>query len=189
MPEPIQRLLELPSGYRSSAVARAVWQLDDQSRRLKAATAALRPAALEWQPAPGFSTLGMLLAHVAVAEAHMTAVLLEGREHSDVASVIGIRMEDDGMPLPSDGHPPAALANQGIEFFHSMLERARQRTRRVAQELTDADLDRRIVRHLEDGTTRIYNVDWALYHLVEHIAGHHAQVLQLMHLHDRRAGA
>lgn len=189
MPEPIQKILEVPKGYRSETVARYVWQLDDQTRRLIRATADLTPEALAWQAAPGCNTMGMLLTHIAVAEAHMAAVLLEGREHSDVPAVLGIAVEDDGLPLPPDGLPPPALAGKDIGYFHDLLRRAREETRRAAAGLAEADLDRRIVRQPGDGTTRHYNVDWSLYHIMEHLAGHHGQILQLKHLHGQLAGA
>jgi uncharacterized damage-inducible protein DinB len=189
MPEPIRKILEIPAGYLSQAVARYVWQLDDQTRRLIEATAGLTPEALAWQPAPGCNTMGMLLTHIAVSEAHMTAVLLEGRERSDVPGLLGLEVDDDGLPLPPDGLPPAALAGKDIAYFHGLMRRAREETRRVAAGLSDADLDRRIVRQPGDGTTRHYNVDWSLFHIAEHLAGHHAQILQLKHLHARLAGA
>ena len=127
--------------------------------------------------------MGMLFAHIAVAESHIAAIGLEGREDSDVRSVIGIRIEDDGLPLPKDGLPPPALAGRDIAYFHGLLRLARENTRKIAIGLGDSDLDRRIHRRPADGIAREYNVDWILYHLVEHLAGHHAQILQLEHLH------
>jgi uncharacterized damage-inducible protein DinB len=63
-----------------------------------------------------------------------------------------------------------------------MLERARAETHRVAKTLTEADLDRVIRRTPPDGTIREFNVAWVLYHLLEHEAGHRAQVGVLRHL-------
>src|SRR5688572_5085754 len=108
MAEIVQSLVEVPAGFRSAHVAHTLWQLEDLSRRLIEATRDLTPEDLEWQHGPGMNTIGMLLAHIAVAEVHLTAVGLEGREGSDVPAVIGIRIEDDGLPLPPDGRPPAA---------------------------------------------------------------------------------
>jgi hypothetical protein len=187
--ETIHRLIELPTGYASQTVARYVWQLDDQTRRLFEPSAWFTPEALEWQPGPGHNTMGMLFAHVAVAETHMAAVLLEGRADSDVRGVLGIGPDDDGLPLPADGLPPAVLADRTIEWYRDLVGSARAETKRVARGLTDADLDRRVTRHPEDGSTRIYNVDWSFYHIVEHLAGHRAQIHQLQHLYEERDGA
>ena len=189
MAEPIRKVLEVPEGFRSRLVARYVWQLDDQSRRLTEATRHLDPEALAWQHAPGVNTIGMLFAHVAVAEVHITAVLVEGRPTSDVPAVLGMTVEDDGLPLPADGLPPAGLAGRDVAWFHERMARAREYTRHAVAPLVDQDLDRIIVRRPADGIERVYNVEWGLYHLVEHLAGHHAQILQLAHLHRIAKGA
>ena len=189
MPDVIKTLLEIPGGYRSIHAARYVGQMDDQSRRLIEGTRDMTVDELGWQPAPGMNTAGMLLAHIAVAETHITAVGIEGLPTSDVPSVLGIQIEDDGLPLPASGHPPAALEGKDIAWFHGLLEKARANTKRVAIDLTDADLGRQIARNRPDGTPRILSVDWALYHILEHGAGHHGQILMLRHLcRTSRAG-
>ena len=177
-----------PAGFRSEPVARALWALDEQSRKLVADTRGLTPGELAWQPAPGTNTMGMLLAHIAVAEAHLTAIGLEALPDSDVRAVIGIGMEEEGLPLAAGAPPSPALAGQPVGFFHELLRRARENTRRVARELADADLVREVVRQRPDATTRVFDVGWVLYHMLEHEAGHHAQVNQLRHLRCALAG-
>lgn len=184
----IMTLFEAPVGYASTHVARYMWQLDEQSRRLLEDVGGAGALELQWQPAPGLNTIGMLLAHIAVAEAHLTAVGLERRETSDIRAVLGIAMEDDGLPLPGDGAPPEALRGRELPFFVELLRRARENTRRVALGLTDADLAMEVTRRRPDGTIRVFNVDWVLYHMLEHEAGHHAQVNLLRHLHRGSAG-
>jgi uncharacterized damage-inducible protein DinB len=170
------------SEYRSERAAFAMWSLDEQSRKLFDDTHALSPADLEWQPAPGTNTIGMLLAHIAVAEVHITSVALAGLPDSDVRSVIGIGMEEEGLPL-ADGAPPSpALAGRPIAWFHDLLAKARAHTQRVVRGLGDDDLTREIPRPRPDGGTRILDGGWALYHLLEHEAGHHFQINQLRHL-------
>ncbi len=183
MPETVQTVLEVPAGYRSTHVARYLWQMDDQSRRLVEATRDMTAEELGWQLAPGANTMGMLLAHIAVAEAHLAAVGLEGLPDSDVPAVIGIRIEDDGLPLPPDGRPPAVLESRDIAFFHRMLSEARANTRRVAERLADGDLGRQVARTRPDGVQRLFNVDWVLYHMLEHESGHFGQILLLRHLY------
>jgi hypothetical protein len=169
-------------GFRSARVAHAVWALDEQSRKLVADTGGLTPTELEWQPAPGMNSIGMLLAHIAVAEVHIGSVALAGQPTSDVRAVIGIGMEEEGLPL-ADGAPPSpALAGRPIAWFHDLLARARAHTRDVVRQLGDHDLEREIPRPQPDGGTRILDGGWALYHLLEHQAGHHFQINQLRHL-------
>ncbi|MEK7824216.1 MAG: DinB family protein, partial [Candidatus Eisenbacteria bacterium] len=95
----LQTLLETPPGFRSETVARFLWQLDEQRRALLDDTRGLTPQDLGWQPAPGMNTIGMLLAHIAYAENHLTQVGLEGKATSDTRAAIGITDEEEGLPL------------------------------------------------------------------------------------------
>jgi uncharacterized damage-inducible protein DinB len=180
----LETLLATPPGYASAAVARFMWQLEEQRRGLLEDTRALTPDDLAWQIAPGMNTMGMLLAHTAYAEAHLTQVGLAGEAVGHAHDVVGISEAEEGLPLPPGGRPPAALAGRDIAYFHAMLEQARVRTREVARGLTDADLERRVTRSRPDGTGRVFNPGWVLYHLIEHEAGHHAQINLLRHLRD-----
>ena len=188
MSDTLQTLLEAPAGFRSDAVARFLWQLDEQRRALLDDTRGLTPAALAWQPAPGMNSIGMLLAHITYAESHLAQVGLEGKASSDTVSAIGLGVEEEGLPLAEGAPPSPALAGRDLAWFDERLERARAHTRRVALTLGDADLARQISRRRPDGTERVFNVGWVLYHMLEHEAGHHGQINLLRHLH-RLSGA
>jgi len=97
--------------------------------------------------------------------------------------VIGISMDDEGMPLAAGALPAPALAGRGVAFFHDLLRRARENTKRVARTLTDEDLGREVPRPRPDGGTRVLDGAWVLYHMVEHTAGHFGQINLLRHLH------
>ena len=170
-------------GFASREAARFLWQMDEQRRRLIEDTRGLSPADLEWQPAPGTNTIGMLLAHIAYAEAHLGQVGLLGERQGHAVDVIGITEEQEGMPL-AEGAPPApALAGRPLAFFDDLLARAREHTHRVARTLTDADLATMVVRPPRaDGVVRHFNRAWVLYHLLEHESGHHEQINLLKHL-------
>jgi hypothetical protein len=187
-PKVVETVLATPPGFASREVARFLWQLDEQRRRLIADTRGLTPEDLAWQHSPGVNTLGMLLAHIAYAEVHLAQVGLLGEAAGHARDVIGIGEEEEGLPLPPDGRPPAALAGRPLEFFDGLLARARTHTHEVARRLSDADLERVTRRPPRpDGVVRVWNAAWVLYHLLEHEAGHHAQVNLLRHL--RRAAA
>jgi len=65
----------------------------------------------------------------------------------------------------------------------SLLARASAHTRTAAAKLSDDDLDRQVVRPPRpDGTRRVFNVRWVLYHMIEHTAGHFGQIQLLLHL-------
>jgi uncharacterized damage-inducible protein DinB len=178
----LQTLIETSAGYRSATVAALVASLDEQSRKLLEDVKELSVEDLGWQPAPGMNTMGMLLAHIAVAEAHLTEVGLLGKPDSDIAGMIGIPMEADGMPLPEGGAPPEALRGKDLAFFAGLLSRARAHLKQAAAPLTDADLDRQVARKRPDGNQRVFNLRWVLYHALEHEAGHHGQILLLRHM-------
>lgn len=178
----LETLLAAPAGYRSATVARFIWQLDEQRRTLIEDTRGLTPADLEWQPAPGMNSIGMLLAHIAYAESHLAQVGLEGKASSDTKTAIGLSVEEEGLPLAADAPPSPALAGRDLAWFDALLLRARDYTRAVAVSLTDESLERQVRRTRPDGTTRVFNPGWVLYHMIEHEAGHRGQINLLKHL-------
>lgn len=165
------------AGCRSAEVALKLAEIADMHAQLARAAHGLTAAQLGWQPAPGRNTLGMLLAHIAVAEVHLGFVVLKGERDSDIASVLGIHMDDDGMPLPAEGGPPAALAGRDAAFFVDLLDRALEHTRTAARGLEDEALTATIERPPRaDGSVRVFDRRWGLYHLVEHAAQHLGQI-------------
>jgi len=177
----IFRDIPIPPGYRSREAALFVSQMEDQSRRLATGTRGLSPEGLAWQLEPGMNTIGMLLAHIAIVEVYWMQIGVLGSESSDAVSVLGIREEDDGIPLAEDAGPPEALAGRDLAFFDDLLARARDFTRLQAMQLTDADLDRQIEIILANGAHHTSTVRWRLYHVLEHLAGHFGQILLLRH--------
>jgi hypothetical protein len=186
----LQTLLETPSGFASREVARFLWQFDEQTRRLHLDLDGIGVDELRWQPHPGMNTIGMLLAHLAVAETHLVQVGLLQEPAGHVHDVLGITEEDEGMPLAEGAPPSPALDGRDLAWFLATMARARAHTRDVAQRLTDADVEGIVTRPPRpDGTVRVFNRGWVLYHILEHQAGHHAQILLLRHLFRLRSGA
>jgi uncharacterized damage-inducible protein DinB len=181
MPALVQRILEPRPGTASRNAGLFLWQLDDQSRRLTEDTRGATPEELAWQPAPGMNTIGMLLAHIAIVEVYWTQVgPLEITAH-ETESVIGIGIDDDGMPIPEGGAPPAGLRGRDLAWYEDLLGRARAYSRRAISALGDADLDREITRRRRNGEVHASNMRWILYHMVEHFAGHYGQINLLAH--------
>ena len=184
----IETFFAPPAGYRSERVAAFMWQLDEQRRLLLEAVAGAAPDELGWQPAPGMNSIGMLLAHVAFAEAHLVQVGVLGEKQGHAHDVVGITEEEEGLPLAPDAPPSPALDGKDLAFFEAALGAAREHTRRTAIGLEDADLERRIHRPRPDGNTRVFNVGWVFGHMIEHEAGHRGQIQLLRHLYlSRRA--
>lgn len=179
----LRTVLETPPGFASREVARFLWQMDEQRERLHEAFADLSPEALAWQAHPGVNTIGMLLAHIAWTEVNLAQVGLAGEAAGHAADVLGLLEAEVGMPLAPAGAPPAALAGRTASQFRDLLLRAREHTRRIARTLDDDALAQEVRRPPRpDGTVRVFDRAWVLYHLLEHEAGHRAQVLLLRHL-------
>ena len=181
MPILPRSILTSPAGCRSRVAGSFVAQLDDQSERLAGDVRDLTADDLQWQPAPGMNTMGMLLAHIAIVEVYWTQVGPLGLTAYETESVLGIGLDDDGMPIPEGGAPPAGLRGRNVAWFGDLLGRARTYSRRAIAALTDADLDREITRRRLDGSVHVSNMRWILYHMVEHFAGHYGQINLLAH--------
>src|SRR5262245_2686221 len=184
----VREHLVLPPGCRSREAAWFIAQLDDQSGRLGQDIAGLTPAALAWQPAPGMNTIGMLLAHIAIVEVFWTQVGPLALQAFETESVLGIGIDDDGMPIAAGALPPAGLGGKPLAFYVDLLARARLYSRRVISGLADADLDRVILRTRRDGSQHECDMRWILYHMVEHYAGHYGQINLLAHQHQVAPG-
>ncbi len=182
-------LIRPAEGFRSQEAASFFSQMEDQSLRLGEAIRGISPEELEWQPAPGMNTIGMLLAHNAIAEAFWVQTGLLGEAEFDPRPSIGIGADDDGMPLPPGAEPPAGLKGRAVGYYENLLARARAYCREAAAGLSDADMDRQVTRTRHDGTQRVFNIRWALYHMLEHFSGHFGQILVLRRLYRTHVDA
>jgi uncharacterized damage-inducible protein DinB len=186
MPDVVRTLHGTATGFGSERVALLAWQMDEQRKLVLDAVQGMTPADLEWQPAPGMNTVGMLLAHIAVAENHMVAIGIEGHDGSDTGTVIGLTVKEEGLPLAEGAPPSPALAGKDLAFYEGVLGKARTYTHAALRKLKDADLERVVVRPRPDGTRREFDVAWMLYHLLEHEAGHRGQIQVHKHLMKAR---
>jgi hypothetical protein len=129
------------------------------------------------------NTIGMLLAHIAIVEVFWTLVAVKREQKPAIDPVLGIGTDDDGMPLPEDGKPPATLAGKDLGFYKILLQKARAFLKEATTGVSDADLEQEVTRTRPDGTQRVINVRWYFYHVLEHFSGHYGQVLLLRHLY------
>ncbi len=177
----------LPRGRRATEVASFFAQLDELSGRMVEDVRGATPAELAWQSKRGHNTIGMLLLHIAIVEAFWTLVAEERFSPAALRRALGVDLDDDGMPLPPAGLPPAALRGRTLAWYTNVLRRARAFARRRTARFTRADLDRVITRTRRNGERVRQNIRWILYHVLEHQAGHYGQVLLLRHHYaDRR---
>jgi uncharacterized damage-inducible protein DinB len=168
-----------------ATVALFVSQLDDQTRRLARSIEGSSAADLEWQPGRGRNTAGMLLSHIAMTEVFWIAVAAGRASDHDAAEsvcreILGLGLDDDGMPCPPDGGPPATLAGWGVARHLDLLRKARAFLKAEASKWTDADLAGCGVYRGDE-----FAREWTLYHLLEHYAQHAGQIGLVLALRRR----
>ena len=178
------RTLLVPPGFDSAAnprVASFAAQLQDQLVRLKRDVEGLEVRQLEWQPQPGVNTIGMLLAHLAVVDLWWLHIAPRETPEPEAESiflrVIGMNMDDDGLPLPPDGRHPASLAGKTFAEYWDLIERARAAAFDDLSRWKDSELHGTFAR----GEKQVSR-EWTAYHVLEHFAGHYGQILLLKHL-------
>lgn len=162
-------------------VARFAAGLVDQHRQLVTSLRRESPD-LEWQPAPGRNSIGMLLAHVAVAEVWWLDVSARGvpdgpEAEARVHARLGLGADDDGMPLEPGAGPAPALTGWSLDRYVELLGRAQACTMECLASWRDAELDEPV-----RVGTRAVTKGWILYHVLEHLAQHVGQVSLLIAL-------
>lgn len=190
MPPRLETLRFLPARGRSAVAMTWLAHLDDQTKLLANDLEGITPAELQWQLRPGMNTIGMLLAHLAIVEAVWVSVALQREPYEGLPKLLGVRLEDDGMPLKPGGAPPRGLAGRDFKYYSNLIRRARAHTKRALRGFRDADLPRSFVRTRRNGKRQRVTVGWILYHVAEHFSGHYGQILLLRHLYrDRKQKA
>ena len=188
MPEVVQSLLRPAEGFRSREAASFYAQLEDQARILRESVQGITAQELEWQPERGMNTVGMLLAHNAIVDVFWTQLAILGITETDSLPALGISMDDDGMPLAPDAEGPANLKGKPLAYYEDLLARGRAFVKEAWSKVSDADMDKQITRKRPDGSQRLLSVRWAMYHILEHYAGHRGQVQLLRHLYSATVG-
>jgi uncharacterized damage-inducible protein DinB len=185
----IRTVLRIPRGYRSSEVASFMAQLEELSARLARDARGLTVRELEWQPGPGMNSIGMLLAHLAIVEVWWFGGPGQGKASVDFERILGIGIDDDGMPCPPRGKHPKTLAGRPLSYYTKLLSKARRYVKGVARTMTLRDLERPRRRTWKSQKAKHhYNDRWVIYHVLEHYGGHYGQILLLKHwLRDRGA--
>jgi len=189
MAEVVRSILRSAEGFRSREAGSFYSQLEDQTRILLETVKSITPQELEWQAEHGMNTIGMLLAHNAIVDVFWTQLAIFGLTEHDSMPALGIGMDDDGMPLAPDAGPPDNLRGKPLAYYEDLISRARVYVKDASSKLTDADMEKETTRERPDGGRRILNVRWAMYHILEHFAGHRGQIQLLRHLYHASVGA
>jgi uncharacterized damage-inducible protein DinB len=178
--------IDIPKGWRAPEAASFLAQLDALSATMFADLRGIPAAELGWQPLPGMNTIGMLFTHLAIVEVYWLMIATGGYTDEKLRKVLGIGVDDDGMPLPPGARPPANLRGRTLADCRRLHDRARRFVTRIARAMKPADLRKVITRQRRDGSTDSCNVRWILFHVLEHQAGHYGQMLLVRHLYRER---
>jgi uncharacterized damage-inducible protein DinB len=189
--QPSERMPDEPlhpmNGMMSSEAALYVSQLDRLTSTLWKDLSDIEADELEWQPAAGMNTIGMLLAHIAIVEVYWIDTGVRGLKQDGIGEILEIGVDDDGMPLAANGKPPQTLARKDIGWYDMLLVKARAHTHATAASLKNEDMDREFMRRTRSSPEPYaLNVRWVFYHLLEHLAGHYGQILMLRHMYRTR---
>jgi hypothetical protein len=176
------RVLKPATGIRSPEAGSFLAQLDDLSARMFADLRGFSAADLAWQARPGTNTAGMLLIHMAGGEVHWLLTATTGTGEEPIRKALGIGVDDDGIPLPPNGRPPANLRGWTLADYKRLHDRARRFTRRTLANLPAADMSRGKVRVRWSGEKQVINTRWILYNVLTHQAAHYGQILLLRHM-------
>ena len=93
----------------------------------------------------------------------------------------GLRLE----PVKQYRHRPLVT----LAFYEDLLSRGRAFVREAWAKVSDADMNKEITRERPDGSQRLLSIRWAMYHVLEHYAGHRGQVQLLRHMYRATVGA
>ena len=189
MADVVRSIMQPAEGFRSREAGSFYVQMLDQDRVLLESLKGITPQELEWQPERGMNTIGMLLAHNAVVDVFWTQLAILGLKEYDCTPVLGIGMDDDGLPLAPDAEPPANLRGKPLSYYEDLISRGRAYVKDSWSKVTDADMDKETTRERPDGSRRILNTRWGMYHILEHFAGHRGQIQMLRHLYRASVGA
>ena len=155
-----------PALARDPDIARWLWVLEDNRRRLLEAVDGLPDAHVDWRSREGESSIGSLLYHIALIELDwVCAEVLEqegyppalaARFPHDVRDTAGRLTHVAGVPLAGHLDRLAAVRSHLVETFRDMSIDEFRRVRALPE----------------------YDVtpEWVLYHLLEHEAEHRGQI-------------
>lgn len=189
MADVVRSIMQPAEGFRSREAGSFYVQMLEQDRILFESLQGITPEELEWQPERGMNTIGMLLAHNAIVDVFWTQLAILGLKEGDSRPVLGIGMDDDGMPLAPDAGPPANLQGKPLAYYQDLISKGRAYVKDAWGKLSDADMEKETTRERPDGSKRILNVRWAISHILEHFAGHRGQIQLLRHLYHASVGA
>jgi len=164
-------------GY-GSQIGRYVAQMNEVRRGLKREVENLNIEQLDWHPDEQTESIGTLLLHLDSVEWSWI--------HQDIFGV----SEDDYPGEWSEAEPIRVgvpqVKGRPLDSYMQKLGATREKTLEVLRGFTDADLSR-LVGEADMGPevekkSRLYTIDWIIWHIIQHEAAHIGQIELLRRL-------
>lgn len=158
-------------------IGRYVAQLAELRAKLLREVDQLTPAQLSWHPNPLTESIGTQLLHIAAVEWSWIFQDIFGRPDADFDGW------EEAFPIRVDR---PQVTGRPLAAFTAKLASVREQTLDALRGLTEADLARLVgeapVGEGEEARSKLYTIDWILFHLVEHEAHHFGQIELLRRL-------
>ncbi len=173
---PLITVLE-PAPDHTPGIGHYIAQLTETRAELLRPLEGLSPEALSWHPTDEVESIGTQLLHVAAVEWSWVFEEIFRRSSDEYDGW------EEAMPIRAG---VAQVSGQPLSYFTKRLERVRTDVVAALASISDTDLGR-----LEADAspppgvaaeTRLYSIDWILFHLVHHGAHHAGQVELLVRL-------
>jgi uncharacterized damage-inducible protein DinB len=155
-----------------------VAQLNEVRSDLKHEVAGLSIEQLDWHPNDTVESIGTLLLHIASVEWSWLHEDMLGRLSEEYPGEWA-----QAMPIRVG---VAQVSGRPVEWYIQHLDSIRERTLEILKDLTDADLSR-LVGEAEpppgqEKRSRLFTIDWIIWHIIEHEATHVGQAELLRRL-------
>lgn len=162
----------------SPQIGRYVAQLTEVRNDLKQEVSGLSIAQLDWHPDEQTESIGTLLLHCDAIEWSWL--------HEDVLGKPSAEYTGDwSEALPIRRSVPQ-VRDRPVEQYLRQLEATRERTADILRGFTDADLARLVGEAEpppgEEKRSRLFTIDWVIWHIIEHEATHVGQIELLRRL-------
>jgi uncharacterized damage-inducible protein DinB len=169
-----KRLDVKPAKGTDPQIGMLIAMLEDGTREWREELGNVPDDAVIWQPFPHGHSIGVILLHIADAEAFWIEQVVARRERSAEELKLLLSEEIDQY-VPQWPTPPA----RPLSYYYEIHDRIRERTLKTLKQYDDPE--QIFARRRTDGSQWEYTLRWILHHVITHEAYHGGQAV-LIHL-------
>jgi len=134
---------------------------------------------VNWQPLPGWNTIGALLDHIAAIEHYFRIEFVEERKLTDS------ELERWTAAMDMGEHLPKLIGIKTIENYRTTLNESRELLLTALQQISFADFTKR---RPDYDDVEGCNLAWVLYHMMEDEIYHRGQISMIRKLYKESFG-